>query len=239
MHKSIVSIAFLLFVVGCGSSSKHKQVVDVEKLTEQKCSACHNLDMPPHTSDDEKAPPLYTVTVHLKDWMHVNNPSELKSKFVSFAKDYVINPSKDKSYCNAESLKIYGLMPSQKGNVTPDEVEAIASYIFDKYDQEKLLAILQERARIASLPLYQQVLETYDCKMCHNPLNTKTAPSYKMIANRYDSNDTKVLKDSIINGSRGKWKGYMLPMRGYKDIKPKQLDALVEWILSQKEVTPQ
>jgi len=66
-----------------------------------------------------------------------------------------------------------------------------------------------------------------------NPLNIKTAPSYKMIANRYDSNDTKTLKDYIINGSRGTWKRYILPMRGYKDTKPKQLDALVEWILSQ------
>jgi cytochrome c len=166
--------------------------------------------------------------------MKVSNPSELKSKFVSFTTDYVINPSKEKSYCKAKSINMYGIMPSQKGNVSPQEVEAIASYIFDKYDQEKLLAILQERARIASLPLYQQVLETHNCKMCHNKFNTKTAPSYEMIAQRYSSSDSELLKESILNGTHGKWKGYMLPMSGYKDIKPKQLDALVEWILNQK-----
>jgi len=235
MYKFVLSFVTILILLGCGESQKHTKIIDVEKLTIQKCSSCHNLDMPPHTSEDEKAPPLYTVTVHLKDWMQVNNPSELRGKFVNFTTDYVINPSKDKSYCKAKSINMYGIMPSQKGNITSEEVEAIADYIFDKYDQEKLLAILQERARIAALPLYQQVLETHDCKMCHNPLNTKTAPSYEMIATRYNSNDTKVLKESILNGSRGKWKGYLLPMRAYKDIKPKQLDALVKWILSQKK----
>jgi len=232
MYKTFLYCIAILSLVGCNSSKNHKPIGDVEKLTVQKCSACHNLDMPPTIVDDEKAPPLYTVTVHLKEWMKTNNPSELKSKFVNFAKDYVINPSLDKSYCTKEALKKYGIMPSQKGNVTEDEVEAIASYIFDKYDQEKLLKIMQEKARIAALPLYQQVLETHDCKMCHNPLNTKTAPSYSMIAKRYDNNATDILKNSITNGSRGKWKGYMLPMRAYKDISPKQLDALVKWILN-------
>jgi len=234
MYKKTLYLMTIFFLIGCNSTQKTTHITDIESFTQQKCSAsCHNLDMPPTIVDDEKAPPLYTVTVHLKEWMKTNNPSELKSKFVDFAKDYVINPSLDKSYCTKEALKKYGIMPSQKGNVTEDEVEAIASYIFDKYDQEKLLKIMQEKARIKALPLYQQVLETpHDCKMCHNPLNTKTAPSYSMIAKRYDNNATDILKNSITNGSRGKWKGYMLPMRAYKDISPKQLDALVKWILN-------
>jgi cytochrome c len=235
MYKYLLSIAALVSIIGCNQSTKHTKITDVEKLTEQKCSMCHNLDMQPNTTETEKAPPLYTVTVHLKDWMKTDNPSELKGKFVGFVTDYVINPSLDKSYCTKDMLKLYGLMPSQKGNVTPDEVEAIANYIFDKYDQEKLLAILQEKARIQALPLHEQVLQTHNCKMCHNPYNDKTAPSYKMIAQRYkdDSNATAILKQSITQGSHGKWKNYMLPMQGYQDIKPKQLDAFIEWILQQ------
>jgi cytochrome c len=225
--KYIFPLFIVLILNGCnGTNSKS---YDAKKLAEQKCASCHNLDMPPKTTDNEKAPPLFTVTVHLKDWIKVNNPSELKDKFVDFVTDYVINPSLDKSYCDKKSLEIYGLMPSQKGKVTKDEVRAIAEYIFDKYDQKYVLEYLKEKARIDALPPAQQVLETYDCKLCH--LNIKNAPSFQQIGKKY-SNNIKQIKKSITNGSKGKWKGYLLPMRGYK-LPPKQLDAIAKWIIKE------
>jgi len=57
---------------------------DAPKLLETKCASCHNLDMPPKTSDDERAPPLYTVTVHLKDWIKSETDTENRAKFVAF-----------------------------------------------------------------------------------------------------------------------------------------------------------
>jgi cytochrome c len=235
MYKIILFLISVLLFLGCNASNGNKKSANLDglALTKKHCSKCHNLDMPPKTSDKEIAPPLYTVVVHLKDWMEANSLSEKEAKFIEFVKDYAINPSKDKSYCDKKSLESYGLMPSLKGKITQDELEAIAKYIFNYYDQKKFLELAKERARIAALPLYKQVLETKDCKMCHNPNNTKTAPSFKMIANRYKNNkDAKeILKNSILNGSKGKWKGYILPMRGYKDIEPKRLDAFIDWIL--------
>jgi len=229
MHKLVLFLASILLFVGCNSSSSKKSY-DAQALLEQKCSSCHNLDIPPKTSEDEKAPPLFTVTVHLKDWIKVNNPSELRGKFVSFVTDYVLNPSKEKSYCDKKSLESYGLMPSQKGKVTKDELEAIANYMFDLYDQKKLLAINQERARIAALPLHEQVLETHDCKMCHHKNDNKNAPTFKEIGKRYGKDGVETIKNSILNGSKGKWSGYHLPMRAYKDIPKKQLNSLAKWI---------
>jgi len=225
--KYILFISILLILTGCNSSSSKSY--DGKRLAEQKCASCHNLDMPPKTSDDEKAPPLFTVTVHLKDWIKVNNPSELKGKFVDFVADYVINPSLDKSYCDKESLKTYGLMPSQKGKVTKDEVRAIAEYIFSRYDQKYMLEYLKEKARIDALPPAQQVLETQDCKVCH--FNVKNAPTFKQIGKKY-ANNIEQIKSSITNGSKGKWKGYLLPMRAYK-LPKKQLDAIAEWIIKE------
>jgi cytochrome c len=229
----VVAALFLVLIfAGCGNSSSKSSALDGGALVEAKCSSCHNLDMPPKTSEDEKAPPLFTVTVHLKDWIEVNNPSELKGKFVDFVKDYAINPSKEKSYCDKKSLESYGLMPSLKSKVTSDELEAIADYIFDRYDQKALLGYMKEQARIASLPLYEQVLETQDCKACH--INGKAAPTFAQIGKKYaKSGGKKIIIDSIKNGSRGKWSGYTLPMRGYKDISQKQLDAIAEWIINE------
>ena len=230
MYKKILFLFPLFIFTACNNNSSVNSNLDGEKLAKQKCSMCHNLDMPPTISDKEKAPPLFTITVHLKDWMKSSNPSELKGKFISFVEDYAINPSEDKAYCKKEMLKKYGVMPSQKGNVTKEELRAIANYIFNTYDQMKVLEIMKERARLAKLPLYQQALETNDCKMCHQKDNSRNAPTFQEIGKKYGTQGKEVIKNSILNGSKGKWKGYLLPMRAYKDMPEKYLDALSDWI---------
>jgi cytochrome c len=229
--KNILFSCMLIMLVGCGTQ-QHASKLDGKKLAEQKCVKCHNLDMPPKTSDKELAPPLYTVTVHLKDWMKVDNPSELRGKFTSFVESYVVNPERDRSYCNKESLDTYGLMPSQKGNVTEDELEAIAHYIFDTYDQMKMLEILQEKAKIEALPPAQQVLATKDCKMCHIAAAGKIAPSFAQIGKKYAKQGVDPVKQAIVHGSKGKWPQYTIPMRAYTDLTPKQLEGIAHYILS-------
>ena len=229
--KAILFFGIVLLFAGC-NSEHHTARLDGHKLAEQKCSQCHNLDMPPKTSDKELAPPLYTVTVHLKEWMEVNNPSELRGKFTAFVQSYVIDPDRSKSYCNKESLETYGVMPSQKGKVTEDELEAIAHYIFDTYDQMKMLEILQEKAKIEALPPAQQVLATKDCKMCHIAAAGKIAPSFAQIGKKYAKEGTAPIKEAIVHGSKGKWPQYTIPMRAYSDLTPKQLDGITHYILT-------
>ena len=142
VSKAILLTSALLLITGCSQQKKEETQVsrqEAEKVMQNVCAGCHNLDMPPKTSDDEKAPPLYTVTVHLKDWMKTDDPSALRDKFISFVPDYVLHPSRKKSYCDPASLKTYGLMPSLKGRVTYAQAKAIAEIIFDRYDQMKML----------------------------------------------------------------------------------------------------
>ena len=216
-----------------GTEEKALSSAQIDATLHQVCARCHNLDMPPKTSDDEKAPPLYTVTVHLKDWMKVDNPSELKAKFVSFVSDYVLHPSREKSYCDPASLKLYGVMPSLEGQITPAQARAVASAIFDRYDQMKMLAVMKERNRLAALPPWQQVLETRDCRLCHIQGKGKLAPGFDEIAKKYGPTGIETIKKSITRGSRGKWAAYHTPMRAYKDLTPKQLDGIARWILQQ------
>jgi len=227
----------LLTVTGCEEPKEAKKPqiqYDAKALVESKCASCHDLHMPPHTSEDEKAPPMYTITVHLKDWIKSDTDTENRQKFISFLQTYVLHPSKEISYCDEKSLAQYGLMPSQEGNVSYEEIGAIAAYIYQQYDQMTMLKITQERNRIASLPPYQQVLEGYDCKYCHLNGNGKLAPTFTQISQKYAKEGIRQIKESIQHGSKGKWKGFYTPMKAYPTLSPKQLDGIAQWISKQK-----
>lgn len=97
-----------------------------EELTKNKCSTCHVLS---HPKDMSKlvAPPIMGVMRHVK--MAYSS----KEEAVAFIKDYVLNPSKEKSVCMPQKIKRFGLMPSQKGNVTKEELESITSWLYDNF----------------------------------------------------------------------------------------------------------
>ena len=226
----------IIVLSGCSNQKPKKSTVqyDAPKLLETKCASCHNLDMPPKTSDDEKAPPLYTVTVHLKDWIKSETDTENRAKFVAFLRKYVLHPSKEISYCDKDSLAKYGLMPSQSGSVTEDEVGAIASHIYNIYDQKEMLKIVQRRNYLSSLPPHKQVLESFDCKLCHVFGNGKLAPTFAMIGKKYGKDGIKQIESSITKGSKGRWQNYYGGMRAYPTITPTQLKGMAEWIVEQK-----
>ncbi len=232
--KLLLPIILALLIAGC-SDSKPKRKYDAKALLQSKCESCHNLDMPPKTYPDEKAPPMMAVTFHVRDFMKVENPSEKRQRFIDFVVDYALDPSADKSFCDKKSLEDYGLMPSQKGKVTPEELEAIAAYMYDHYDPEKFMKLMQEQARLAALPPYKRVLEQKNCLSCHSIDKDKLAPSFKHIAQRYGSDRSGEIMKSIKNGSRGKWKNFKLLMPPFKDLDDKEVKAVTEWILKQGE----
>jgi len=97
-----------------------------EALFDTKCSTCHMKSVPMDKST-MIAPPLNGVMRHVK----MAYPS--KKEAIAFVVDYVQNPSKKKAVCMKQKIARFGLMPSQKGNVTPHEIEVIASWMYDNY----------------------------------------------------------------------------------------------------------
>lgn len=216
----------IFFFTACGEYGQKEQY-NGETLLMQKCAMCHNLKMPPDTYEDEKAPPMMAVVFHLKDFMKISMNDEKFSKFIPFVQDYVINPSKDKSYCDKESLKTYGVMPSQKGSVTKDELEAIASYMYDYYDQQKYLTQMQKKAAFEALPKGEQLARNNGCFNCHAMNKSMAAPSFAQISKR----DAKEIRDIIENGSQGKWKGFHVMMPAFKSkLTQEHILTLQEWI---------
>ena len=97
-----------------------------ETLFDAKCSMCH-VKTRPQDMSKLVAPPIMGVMRHVK--MQYSS----KEDAVAFIADYVLAPNQSKAVCMPQKIKKFGLMPSQKGNVSKAEVEEIASWLYDNF----------------------------------------------------------------------------------------------------------
>lgn len=209
---------------------KPKAKLDGKKLLEQKCASCHNLNMPPVISDDELAPPIMAVAFHMPNFMEPKDESQRVPMAIEFVVDYVLNPSLEKSYCDEESIKRYGLMPSQKENATEDEVRAIAEYMFRHYTQANLSKTQEEIAAFNALSDGEKLALKYKCLGCHKVNKKVVGPAFVDIAKKYKASRSEIIQ-SIQNGSKRKWEssnGAVMPP--FKQINEDELNTLSEWI---------
>ncbi len=99
---------------------------NAEKIFDTKCAACHSKTMP-KDRNAVVAPALFGVMRHIK----MAYPQ--KENAVKFMVDYVLEPSKEKAICMPQKIQRFGLMPSQKGNITEAELKEVAEWMFDNY----------------------------------------------------------------------------------------------------------
>ena len=107
-------------------SSYVQAAESAEVLFDTKCAMCHSKTRPVDKSK-AVAPALMGVMRHVK----MTYPN--KEDAVKFMVDYILEPSKEKAICMPQKLERFGVMPSQKGNVTPAELEKITSWMFDNF----------------------------------------------------------------------------------------------------------
>ncbi len=100
-----------------------------EVLFDAKCAACHSKTRPTDMSN-VVAPALMGVMRHIK----MTYPN--KEVAVKFMVDYILEPTKEKAICMPKKIERFGLMPSQKGNVTEAELKTITSWMFDNFPPE-------------------------------------------------------------------------------------------------------
>ena len=233
VYKILSALILLLFMSGC--EQKQHSNLDGKRLLEQKCSACHNLDLPPKSFEDEKAPPMMAVAFHVKDFVPASNASEKIPRAIEFVKDYVLAPSQKKSLCDKKSLQSYGLMPSQKGKVSKEELQAIAEYMFEHYTVKNLTEAQAIENRLKKMPKGERLALKYNCLSCHRINKDLVGPSFKSIAKRYKG-DILFIEESIQNGSKGKWKGFhgvLMPAFREKTTLSER-EILAKWIVQQQ-----
>lgn len=113
-----------LLLGGCSSqpesneSSLTADPLDGAKLLQQKCNTCHNPDTAPGS---RLAPPFFAIQKKYKK--KYSKQADFMAAVVSFSS----NPSEDKVLMKG-ALDKFGIMPKQ--NFNPDELEAIANYIY-------------------------------------------------------------------------------------------------------------
>jgi len=229
----LMGVLIVIMMGGCLQESNEVNHLDGKALLESKCAACHNLEMPPQTSPDELAPPMMAVAFHVYDFIKVSTPAEKIPASIAFVKDYVISPTREKSFCDAKSLEEYGVMPSQKENVTSDELEAIAIYMFEHYNQDNFLKTMKERQALREMDPGERLARKYRCLSCHGLTQKKMGPAFNDIGKRYKT-DLKQIKRSIRMGSQDRWTlSHHAKMPPFKQLTNEELDTVSHWIMEQ------
>jgi len=82
-----------------------------------------------------KAPPMVEVSNRLKANIRImDEDKDVKRRVVIAFIDYIDNPSIQYSMCEPMALEKFGVMPSLKGKLNNEQKEAIASWVYDRYD---------------------------------------------------------------------------------------------------------
>jgi cytochrome c len=115
---------FLLGVTLIFTNTLYAQ--DGAALFSAKCAACHQTSRP-NDMLTLVAPPVMGVMRHVK--MRYNT----KEDAVKFISEYALNPQESKAVCMPQKIKRFGLMPSQKENVSKEELQTIATWMYDNF----------------------------------------------------------------------------------------------------------
>jgi hypothetical protein len=111
-----------------------------EELVKKNCASCHFLGVPtPEQIRSFKAPAMEAVLFHVKP-AHDNNDAKTKA----FMIDYVQNPEIKKSVCESNKVTKFGVMPSLKGKVSPEELSTIMDYLIKTYPTKKFVSTITE-----------------------------------------------------------------------------------------------
>jgi len=124
LQKSVSLLTVLGAIIALTAATKTSE--DAEKLFDTKCAVCHSKTQPADPST-VSAPALMGVMRHVK----MRYPD--KASAVTFMVDYVLNPTREKSICQPQKIERFGLMPSQKGIVTKEELTKISEWMYDNY----------------------------------------------------------------------------------------------------------
>ncbi len=150
-----------------------------EEVFDKKCTSCHSYYIPQsqllsnflehnNTELHLKAPTLNQLSFAFKE--KVGNKREdaeaQKMNIEEFIADYLEAPDKSKGVVSKDITGYFETMPSMKGKVSEEEIEALASYIYDysenmikqysvkRYSMEEALQIAKKEGKIVLIEGY-------------------------------------------------------------------------------------
>ena len=134
----------LIVLMGAVSLMGAEQKIDGEKVFDKACASCHikmiTAEETKKVFKTIKAPPMVEVSGELKRNIKIieDIDDEIhRAVVIAFIKDYVMYPHLDKSMCQAMALERFGVMPSLKGKLSEDELNAVSTWVYDFYVGKK------------------------------------------------------------------------------------------------------
>lgn len=113
---------------------------DGYKVYKDNCMKCHAEIMTKaevmKSFKSLKAPPMIEVANKIKGNIQIVDDDEDVKRHVviAFVKDYIDNPSIQYSMCEPMALEKFGVMPSLKGKLNEAQKQAVAEWIYDRYE---------------------------------------------------------------------------------------------------------
>lgn len=119
-----------------------------EKVYQKKCASCHetfiaveklmeNFMEKNNTLLHLKAPTLNQLSFRLKQQIGDPKGDEdmHRMEVGAFISDYLMYPDKQKSVCLTDVIKHFKAMPSMKGQLSEDEIEAVSVFLYEYESQ--------------------------------------------------------------------------------------------------------
>ncbi len=122
----IVKKAVGLFLLGASFTMLFASS-EAEDLAVEKCGGCHLMGVVSKEKlKNMKAPPYWAIAKKAKE---AYSSEEEK---INYIVDYTLDPTEEKMLFPKETKKLFGVMPSQEGKVTEEQIKLIAKYILEE-----------------------------------------------------------------------------------------------------------
>jgi len=111
-----------------------------QKIFDKTCSVCHvellDKETALKTFKTLKAPPMNEVAIQLKTNIIIKDDDDdvHRAVVIAFIKDYIKYPELAKTMCNPGAVDRFGVMPSQKPDLSEEQISAVATWLYDRYE---------------------------------------------------------------------------------------------------------
>jgi hypothetical protein len=125
-QKEIVMKKILCLSLLVASFTLLSASTEAEELAVKKCGECHLMGVvSAEKLKNMKAPPYWAIAKKARE------AYDKKEDKINYIVDYALNPSEDKMLFPKDTVRLFGVMPSQIGKVSEEEIRIISEYILE------------------------------------------------------------------------------------------------------------
>ena len=138
----LLSVATSVALLSIIALAKEPRTPD--QIFAKKCAMCHTVGKPESKMERIRmvAPPIDVamsgVVITIDAVEGPFKDEELKEESIAFLKDYLYNPTADKTNCEEQVVKRFGRMPSLKGFLSQEELDIVVPWVHDTFKPEKV-----------------------------------------------------------------------------------------------------